>query len=454
MKITEAAERCEDTLKSAIEAMNEQRKKISELPDDTASEERDFNERLFEKHEAEVERRKKEFEKQIAVDRAWQEMPRIDETDEPEASNGTAPRVSLLSEPRTYRADVPVSFFRDLYFHTRGDTAAAARLQRHNEETQFEIAKLKREQRDVTTGDPGAGVFVPPMYLSALWADLPRAGRPFADALPKMPLPSLGMSFTIPRVTTGTTVAIQAAEGDAVSETDIDGTLLTVPVATIAGQNDVSRQALERTEPGLDFLIFQDLRADYDKKLDTQLLAGSGGSGQMRGIRNVASVQTASYTDGSPTAAELVPKVYNAIQKVATNRFLMPEAIVLHPTTAAWLASNLSSTFPLFQLGTLLQAAGSQSAGFVDNFAGLKTVLDPNIGVTYGAGTNETEIYVVRTSDLILMEGGLRTAVYEQTLSGTLQIRLQVFSYSAFISGRWPDGICILSGTGLATPSF
>jgi len=453
VKLTEATQRCQQSLEKAIEGLNEQRAKLADLNDDTPPEELEFHENVFRKAQEHVERRQKELERQMAVDRAWQEVPRLDETDDDERSG--MPRVSNIREPHTYRADAPVSFFRDLWSSRhQGDTAAAQRLQRHQEETASEIAQLRREQRDVTTADPGAGVFVPPMYLSELWANLPRAGRPFADALPKMPLPSVGMSFTIPRITTGTSTAIQVNENDAVSETDIDGTLLTVPVTTIAGQNDVSRQALERTEPGLDFLIFQDLRADYDKKLDLQCIAGTGVSGQMRGIRAVASVQTVSYTSGTPTAAALVPKVYNAIQKVATNRFLMPEAIVIHPTIAAWLASNLSSTFPLFQLGTLMQASGTQSAGFVDNFAGLRTVLDPNIGVTYGAGTNESEIYIVRTSDLILMEGGLRTAVYEQTLSGTLQIRLQVYAFNAFISGRWPDGICILSGTGLQTPAF
>lgn len=448
LRLTEASQRCQQALESAIEALNEQRQKLTELGEGTPTEEIEFHEGVFRKCEENVARRQKELERQMAVDRAWQDVPRLDETDEPDTGLA-ATRVNVMKEPRTYRPDVNISFFRDIWTSSKGDRGAADRLSRHQEETKNEIAQLKREQRDVTTGDPGAGVFVPPIYLSELWANFPRAGRPFADSLPTMPLPSLGMSFTIPRVTTATAVGTQIAEGDAVTETDIDGTLLTVPVSTIAGQNDVSRQALERTEPGLDFLIFQDLRADYDRKLDTQLLAGTGANGQMLGIRAVSGINTVTYTDGSPTAAELVPNIYNAIQKVATNRFLPASAIVIHPTTAAWLASNLSSTFPLFQLGTLLQAAGSQSAGFVDNFAGLKTVLDPNIGTTYGAGTNQSEIYVVHAADLILMEGGLRTAVYEQTLSGTLQVRLQVFSYSAFISGRWPSGITTISGTGL-----
>lgn len=427
--------------------MDEQDTKIRALPDDTPQDERDFHAATFERRKKDVERRRESLERAIAMRDARALIPPVETDDRvPQAGelrDGVREHLRVISEPHTYRPDSKHSFFRDIYRATKGDGEAQVRLQRHQMET-----------RDVTTSDPGAGVFVPPVYLGDLYAEQPREGRPFANAIPNRPLPDTGMSLTVPRVTTATAVGSQANEGDAVTETDIDGTLLTVPVRTIAGQNDISIQALERTDPGMDFLIFQDLRADYDEQLDTQLLAGTNGSGEHLGIRAVSGINTTTYTDGSPTAAEAVPKIYDAIQKVATNRHRLADLIVLHPTRAAWLASNLSSTFPLFQLGVLMQAAGSQSAGFVDNFAGLKTVLDANIATTRGAGTNEDEIYVVRSTDLILMEGPLRTRVHEQVLSGTLQVRLQVLAYSAFISGRYPSAITKISGTGLAAPSF
>jgi hypothetical protein len=39
-------------------------------------------------------------------------------------------------------------------------------------------------------------------------------------------------------------------------------------------------------------------------------------------------------------------------------------------------------------------------------------------------------------------------------LGGTLQVRLQVLAYSAFISGRQPKSISIISGTGLVAATF
>jgi hypothetical protein len=118
------------------------------------------------------------------------------------------------------------------------------------------------------------------------------------------------------------------------------------------------------------------------------------------------------------------------------------------------MAAGLSSSFPLFQQGQLMQAAGVQDGGFLQSLAGLRVIVDSNIGVLYGAGTNEDEVYVVRSQDLILMEGPLRVRALEQTLAGSLQVKLQVFAYSAFVSGRQPEAIAHLSGTGLASPSF
>ena len=433
---------------AACDRLDEQAKVIRELPDDSEPEVLDFNRALADKYEHEAELRADAVKRLVSISRARKDVPPAD-TNEVEERGGEKWPTGFVKvdEPHTYRQDNNTSgersFFADMYAAAKGDGLAQERLARHS-----------KEVRDVTTADPGAGVFLPPNYLSQLLAEFPRERRPFADALPKLPLPDAGISLTVPRVTTATTTAIQASENAAVSETDIDGTLLTVGVNTIAGQNDVSLRALERTMPGMDFLIFQDLQADYDEQLDTQCIAGTGASQQHLGIRAVSGTNAVTYTDATPTAAELVPKVYDAIQRVTTNRKEPANAIVIHPTRAAWLASNLSSTFPLFQLGVLTQAAGTQQAGFVDNFAGLRVIIDSNIVFDYGASTDQDEVYVVRLNDLYLMEGPLRFRVFPDVLSGTLQVRLQVVAFSAFISGRQPTAISIISGTGLKGATF
>ncbi len=88
--------------------------------------------------------------------------------------------------------------------------------------------------------------FVVPQYLTALVAEK-APGRPsVCRHVPQCPLPADGMTVNISRITTASTAAAQASENAAISETDIDDTLLTANVRTYAGQQDISRQVIER----------------------------------------------------------------------------------------------------------------------------------------------------------------------------------------------------------------
>ena len=89
--------------------------------------------------------------------------------------------------------------------------------------------------------------------------------------------------------------------------------------------------------------------------------------------------------------------------------------------------------------------------GSVGNMLGIPVFLDPNIGTTYS--TNQDRIIVARFSDLSLFEGPIRSRVLFETDANTLQVRLQVYSYSAFTSRRYSNAISVVSGTGMAAPS-
>ncbi len=160
------------------------------------------------------------------------------------------PRVggtTVTRESRTYSERSDSSFFKDAYnAQFKSDFTAQDRLARHMREEEI-------ERRDV--GTPQFDGLVIPQYLVDLAAPLARAGRPFADfATNKMTLPPSGMTLNISRMTTGSSTAVQVTQNDAVSETDVDDTLLTVNVRTIAGQQDLSRQAIERG-PGIDVFV-------------------------------------------------------------------------------------------------------------------------------------------------------------------------------------------------------
>jgi hypothetical protein len=135
---------------------------------------------------------------------------------------------------------------------------------------------------------------------------------------------------------------------------------------------------------------------------------------------------------------------------------MQPDTLVLHPRRSAWFVSNLSSTFPLFQVGGLYQAAGQQDGGFVNSFAGLNIVSDPNVGTVYSVGgnTNEDEIYVTRNADMHLWEGTPRVEVFRDVGSSTGTVRIRLYAFSAFASGRFPGSICKIAGSGLSAPTF
>jgi len=235
----------------------------------------------------------------------------------------TTASTKIVSEVRTYTPQADVSFVKDAFAAKfSNDYAAQERLARHTREEEI-------ERRDVGTGN-FAGLVIP-QYLVDLAAPLARAGRPTADfATNKMLLPAAGMTLNISRMTTGTSTAIQAAENDAISETNADDTLLTVNVRTIAGQQDISKQAIERGT-GIDSFIISDLIRGWHTTLDSQILNGDGTSGSILGLSNTVGIGSVTYTDASPTVAELYPKLANAYQLVQTGAFMNPTHWVMHP---------------------------------------------------------------------------------------------------------------------------
>jgi Phage capsid family len=344
-----------------------------------------------------------------------------------------------------------VSFFADMV--TQAQSPGAAERLRRN---QAEGLDYLQRTGDITTVNPGMDGFVPPVYLQQFMADFPRAGRPFADAIGSQPLVDYGMTLTIPRLTTSALTGVQAAEANPVTEQDPDSDTITSPVATIAGQVDASRQAIERTLPNADAVILNDLLADYNKQLDAQLLTGLGSSGQLRGLTHASgSTGSVTYTDGSPTGLKLIKKIANAASTVATTRFLEADTLLIHPRRGAYLASEFDATNPVLPAGsTVGRAVGTQVRGSANDVLGLGVVLDPNLAVNGGAGTNQDDAWVLRVQDMLLFESGVRMFRFQEVLSGTLQIRVQLYGYAAAFLDRWPSSICKISGTGLVTPSW
>lgn len=377
-------------------------------------------------------------------------------------------------EPRTYTRESDRTgkrFLSDIAaLHLNpANFAARERLSRHMQEEYVERGdKLARtlERGQDSSGQQeravGTGAFaglVVPQYLVDLYAPAATALRPFADACNQHNLPEQGMTLNISRITTSTAAALQATENSAVQNTDMDDTLLPVTVQTNAGQQTLSRQAIDRGA-GVEDVMMQDLLKQYAVRLDSTIInqATTGLS---------AAATAVAYTDASPTAPELYPKILQAAAAAEAGLLGLAQVdlAVMHSRRWYWLQSQMTSTWPMFAQGGNIptQSAGSVNPGsrYGSGFrgylpSGLAVIVDNNLATNLGAGTNEDEIYIVPSDECHLWEDPDAPMMIraEQPAAASLGVLFVVYGYFAYTFGRYPAGVQKLGGTGLVTPTF
>jgi len=366
----------------------------------------------------------------------------------------------VTREARTYSPDVDplgASFLADVALRQMGDWDAAQRLARHSTEERVERgSKLSAYEARAAATSAFAGLVVP-QYLVDMVAPAAAAARPFADICNKHPLPPTGMTVNISRITTATSAAAQT-ENSAASETNIDDTLLTETLFTVAGQQTLSRQAIERGS-GTEDVTLNDLIRRYASALDSKLINDA-----TTGLTNVA--QSVAYTDASPTAAELYPKILQGqsqLEAVMLDQGVGDLYAVMHSRRWAWMQSQVGTSWPFIgQPGYATQSGGQNLAtgygqgvrGILPN--GIKVIVDNNIATNLGAGTNEDEIYIVNAAELHLWEDPSAPMFIraEQPAAASLGVLLVVYGYAAYSFRRYTNGHQKIAGTGLVTPTF
>lgn len=370
------------------------------------------------------------------------------------------------ADERTYRKDEDpkgAQFARDVAGAFLGDYGAQARLARHMQEETVERGAevvARGKQGTEVTRAVGTGAFaglVVPQYLTDMFAPMATAGRPFADACEHHDLPATGMVVNIGRGTTGTSVDNQANEGDALSETNYDDTLLSIPVQTYGGQQTVSRQGVDRGVNVEDTLV-KDLFKRAGTNLDGKLLNQAS-----TGLSAVATITA--YTDASPTVEEAYPKVIEGLSKVEAALLDVASGdnlAVMHSRRWYWLQNALTTKFPMIgQPGVIAQHLGENYAvaygkgirGILPN--GTPVLVDNNVATNLGAGTNEDEIYLADKQECHLWEDSNAPFFIraEQPKADNLQVVLVVYGYFAYTFARYAQAQKI-AGTGLVAPTF
>ena len=377
-----------------------------------------------------------------------------------------------------------------------GASAALERMARNDREVQVEMRKVDDKTRRTfdsfvsneggsaeTRANPSTtfgqgGEFVPPLWLVSSYAPLVRPDRIIANRVKGAALPPGIDVINLPKITVGSLTGVQSGQGGGVASQDIQTSTVAASVRTLAGQEDISLQLLEQSPLQMDGVIADDLMRDLWQRLDTQLCTGTGLNGQHQGVFTLAGASSntsitnanwvtcasALFHDAS-TAGTQYRSILNAKNQIEVLRIAAATEIWAHPRRVnSWEYSAVDSTFrPLFvpyqgfnQIGT---DSPNAPEGYSGQLAGLPVFKDGNIPTTCvtGAVTGGTgdAVAVVKADVLLLWEGTPRFRALPEILSGTLQIRYQVYQYSAFMPNRFPPSVSVITGTtGLAVPGF
>lgn len=355
------------------------------------------------------------------------------------------------------KGDSRRSYMQDLVKMTLnldGDGEARDRLMRHGQD----VATLPEysEFRALDRTDGNGGFAVPPAWLMDQYVELARPGRAFANLVQRMTLPGGTDSINIPKLATGTATGVQNGDNTAVLNQDLSDTSINAPVRTIAGMQSLSIQLIDQSPIAFDEVVFRDLTADHAAQTDRQVIGGTGTNGQVLGVSATPGIIT--IAAATVTVKGIYSAIADGIQRVHSQRFMPPEVIVMHPRRWGWFLAQLDTQDrPLFlpaanspQNATgVLSAVDSQQV--VGQMHGLPVVTDPNLPTDGGTG-DEDPIYVLRASDLILWESGVRARVLPEVQAANLTVMLQIYNYLAFSAGRYPQSVVEI--TGLTAPVF
>jgi HK97 family phage major capsid protein len=302
------------------------------------------------------------------------------------------------------------SFFADLYrARERGDEQAARRLAEHS--------------RALDTGTDGVGV-VAPKWLIEEFAELARQGRVLANLVRNVPLGNDPRPLTLPKQTAGadTEVTEQAAENDPVEDDDAwDSDVDTVTPKPTSGIQVVSRQMLDMASPSIDQLIYGDLIAAYNLKVEKKVGAAIIAVGTALPATSDTEVTDPSHYNRVAVKAAIA--VRNA-RKLPANILAMSvnrwgDFIDLRDTTGRPLVTGAGESPS--------NVIGGADVGSLDGgrFRGLS--LAPTDGIAL-----DDRFAAVRGQDVLLFESSMMRFRYEQPL-GPESIKMGIWAYTAVL---------------------
>ena len=310
------------------------------------------------------------------------------------------------------------------------------------------------------------GVLVPPEYIQEL-VMLRRATAPLLSYVRQVPVTS--NQIIIPQQTGVSTVG-WTSENATKPSTDEVLSNITVNLFTLAGIAKVSNQLLEDSTPTVDTVVRQDLGRGLNIEMDRAIINGSG-TGQPTGILNTSGITSTASTavlGTTTTWQNLYDDILAAISRMQQAYFGQPDAIVMSPRTWGRLLTIKDSTNRYLSIGV---NAGYQeitnpgipaptgatpdglglTGGPVFMFAGIPIVLDANMPITLGAGSDSAIIVGAFREAWALMRDDVRMDVSNVagTSFETNQTWFRGECRMGFTAGRLTSAFQILSAVKL-----
>ena len=382
--------------------------------------------------------------------------------DLPDDANETREVTRVTGDEAVYRKDQDPkgkAFMRDVAQAFLGNTEARSRLEKSTRQVLDARKEAGTPVSERIASTANVSGFAIPEYLTDLFAPEAKEGAQLAnsDNMTVHDLPATGMTALIPKITTGTSVDEQAAQGDDVDETDLDDELITVPIYTVAGSQSIPRQVLDRAPDAVDAMLEDLVREYYTDKDRKAINRASTGL--------LAAGTAVTYTDADPTAIELYAKILQGISGV--EEALKDQTVdgdirvLMRRNRWRWLMNQFIDTHPFISGRNV----GAQGQGIITG--GLKgvrgylpsddpVITDGNLPSNLGTGTNEDRVAVYSKKEAHLWEDPSAPMMIraEQTQAKKLRIDFVVYGYQATCFTRYPGAVQVIGGTGLVPPTF
>jgi HK97 family phage major capsid protein len=317
-----------------------------------------------------------------------------------------------------YRSDDEHSYFADICrkaLHGQADKVLENRLRDHAHQVALHPG-FAEYRTGLDTTDGSGGSWAPPKYVQSEFEAGAHALRATADVCRLLPLPAKASELVVPTFTTGTGAAVDSSQCTTLAENDPADATVVCNTTTIASRVTVSRQLYDQASPDstIDRVIGADIGAAYGAQLSSSVLAGSGSGQQVTGLLNVAG---ASVVAAGSSVAGMVDGVVTGYQTMVQTRYRKPNVCIMHPRR--WL-SGFANAIDLQGRPLILPSThpaalvGTPDDGVVAEWLGMKVILDVNVPITSGSGSQDF-IILGHSPDWLLYEGPLNFNAFKET---------------------------------------